>query len=128
MQWEAPAYNYKYKTQLNNLMSNYKYNNITVVHAPKLTSDLTILKRMVANRCSERSAHILFQTAKNIRCLETGKYRKMIFDEFEKVEGYHIMDQMELTTELPWQRFFSNGTELMLIKIAKKLRSNFREE
>ena len=128
MQWEAPAYNYKYKTQLNNLMSNYKYNNITVVHAPKLTSDLTILKRMVANRCSERSAHILFQTAKNIRCLKTGKYRKMIFDEFEKVVGYHIMDQMELTTELPWQRFFSNGTELMLIKIAKKLRSNFREE
>lgn len=83
------------------IMESHEYNNrIKIYHKPKLTSEWTLIKRMLAIRGGESMKAYIFAVARNEARCRRG--RADILRAFKEAEGVDLMGEWPLDKPLPW--------------------------
>jgi len=112
-QWEAPAFEYKYKREFMKLMS-LKLKNLKIMHKPKLSSDETILKRMLCIRAGEKSKSLISFVTKNQTAFSKAGFLEACRREFQNNEGYDLLSKLPTTHLFPWDKYVVYDKEKMI--------------
>jgi radical SAM superfamily enzyme YgiQ (UPF0313 family) len=102
-QWEAPAFNYKHIKDMDDIIFSTHTQNVKWMHKPRLTSDYTILERMLAIRSSEKTMPILKTVSANKSLLKT--HTTQIAQEASKRIGFNILGKIDMDTVMPWDKY-----------------------
>lgn len=92
---------------------------IKILHKPTITSEWTMVKRIIAIRADEKTKHIPF-TISRIGNTRT-KYTEEIKKEFLLKSGYSLCEEWPLDVPLPWDKYIKYDIE-KLKKIYLKLK------
>lgn len=85
--------------------------NARFMHKPKLTSDDTILKKMVAIRAGSSEKNLVYTLAKNPKYF---KNHKLVIKEFEKTSAIPLLGKVDINAKFPWDDCVEYPKDLLL--------------
>lgn len=101
-QWEESAYHYDTEHLNNKILTNRTTNsNIRLMHKPKLTSRKTILQRMLAIRCSEKTKNIIYGVSQKMSLFDKPQ---SILNAYKDTDGVDLLGKWPDDKDFPWDR------------------------
>lgn len=110
-QHEAPAFNYPYVKEMERMFSK-RGERIKIMHKPKLTSDWTQIRRMLAVRSSMRTRDLVYTFTRN-----EPKFKRSprhLFDAYKRIEGVDLMGPWPINKPMPWDGIVEYDRERMM--------------
>jgi radical SAM superfamily enzyme YgiQ (UPF0313 family) len=117
-QWAKPAIgNYDWLLKFMQSKPNKK---IKIYHKPKLTSEWTILRRMLAIRADERINKLIYNVSFN-----ENKFKKnndFILKHYQSITGMDLIGEWDTDLPLPWDKYCKYNKEKMLTLYKRKVK------
>jgi radical SAM superfamily enzyme YgiQ (UPF0313 family) len=114
LQWDKPAYDYNLGSKLNDEIFGLELKNIRIMHKPRLTSNRTILERMIAIRGYRENEKLIYTLSKNKSLFK--KHQLEILKYYKQQTGVDLMSELSYDIELPWDRLVNYQRDRMIKK------------
>jgi len=120
-QWERPAWG-QFKILRKFLYEDHTNKRIKIYHKPKLTSEWTILRRMLSLRGDESTAKLIYNFA--FKESQFKKNPNFLLKEYEQCVGQDLIGQWPENKSLPWDKYCIYEKDKML-KLAKTMKAKY---
>lgn len=120
-QYEKSAFGYDGRYIIEKIFSKTNKTRIKLMHKPKLTSDLTIIKRMLAIRGCKEVSKLMYNVAYKPGILKNFDF---ILKTFKDNTGFDLCGEVDCDTPLPWDKKVTYQKEKM-INIVKKNKAKY---
>jgi len=117
-QWAAPAY--QYPAWLETHVFGVHGKNLKIMHKPRRTGDLTIIRRAIAIRAGQKTRKLVYAMG-----ITPSKFKDpgMLAKLYERETGDSVVEQWPTSKTLPWDGVVSYKREAML-KLWQRTRQN----
>ena len=120
-QREAPAYQYKHVKEMERMFA-MRGERIKIMHKPKLTTDWTQVRRMLAVRSTEKTRDLIYTFTKKEQAFKRNP--KALFDAYQKIVGVDLMSEWPDGEPMPWDSRVEYEAERMQ-RLAKSAKAKY---